>query len=1754
MYRSRLLNNRSRLLNNRSRLLTNGSRLYWLKVLLLVSSVILSPLANALVEGDTVELRQTYSGLIDYVANGASFRNANNGSPCSFVSPMSSTISLDFPAGANIVEAYLYFAGSSNNTGTINGTTQNSMTLNGVALNQTAGFNELDFTEVNLNAQLGVTQVRFFGGRRDVSNIVTGPGSYTFEGLQVATNATNSTCLGAWAVVVIYENTADTQIRVINLFDGFTAFFQETFVLQPRNFVADSGAEGKMTHISFEGDANIAASEQFRFGSESTIPAVALFDGTFNTEFNQYNDTVTGPDVFDRGTEYGLDIDTYEIGSFLNPGDYQATTEYASGGDLVLLMSEVISVDNKPLADIEVLINEVGVFTEDTEDQAQYVISVVNNGDGQPSALTGFATGFIRVYYTLPSELDIDSVADIFAPGWDCATESNFVTNELICSYDLSTLTGGSLEKNGAPLDDITLTLDVNAGAAASSPIDSTVRLSLCDTNDGTCDSYAGKHTGSTQFDPVNYYTESDLNIFNIATGSSDNNNVDVATTPIIAAAVEPSDLTGSTKTVSAPSPLSPNDTLTYTISVTESGGDTGATNITVTDVIDTDSTGFSLASVTNGCGGTASYTFGVLEVTGFDLSANASCTIVLDVDVPLTSPPGTVFDNSANIVSTNGIGTTVTAPSRIVSGTATGSKILYFDQLNSTEIITRDAPSTNTSATLASGASITLDLSPVLAADLDINAGPISVSVWVEGTVTRSLVTDPDDLYSVTAALSYPGSESITGDMVEDVALTAVDGSNPLSDVAELFPFQLSTGAITDFTTGEALTLTLTNGSTDSIVVHSLLNGIDSNVVIDAATVINVDDVAFYSDVARTNEIVTGVDTIAAGDTIYIEATISDPFGAQDITAATLTLVDPNLANQLTNVAMTEVSSSGAEKVYVYQYDIPDAASIDTGIWVAQVTGFEGDEGTVTHTEADSFETVAPELTVTYTVDNTATGKDLTASAGDTLTYTITINNAGSSTPLSIVQAIPNLTQSLSNFTGLGPLGATNLSDASNINLSFNAPGGQTVITFDVVVSGGVQAGDLIDHTISVNSGTITDVAPSVLIDPFTFNTGNKPIYADAFTTVRRFDRTEPTSDTEVTIASQGGSQTFTLSPTLQSTLNLDGGDINASIWVRRDDTSFAGQRIIEATLGYTGAINGTIDTDTVTVQLADGVANAQYLPFTFNLASPLALPANTSLTLTITNDTTVAGETITVHTLLTGDSTTPEPTLISLNATDPLSITSIEYFTDSIDTVNPGTPITEITPSSTIWVRATVADPFGREDIPSATITITDPTPTPVVTNQGMTIPTAQPISGAERYFEFQYTLGATLGDWNTAITAIEGTEGLVSSTDSANINVNNNIPDLTGSFKSVVNVSSGDNANTNPGDTLRYTISLVNSGLGTATGVSLTDVIPTNTTFVSGTLTIDGAVQSDPAGNITLPGLTVPASSTVEVAFDVEIDGGTAVSTLISNVADITNPDGVVTDITVESEDLIITGAPAIGAKTLYIEDLDSGGSQFLTRLQPQAPNTTDLFRIENAGGSITFDLDVPLERDLLIDPANNANIDIDLRLNAANSNGNNRRIEVEFGYELGGTFTSLGSQSRVIALDTGVGNIETVEFDLPVAAPITVPTGSQFRLTVTNNQGSNRDVFLYSFDSGSNRSTVNFVPSPVINVDSIRFLDAPNTSANLITNPNPTSEVVIYAEIVISDPFGEADIQNFDSLTPNRSTITVTSPSGAVTEEA
>lgn len=143
--------------------------------------------------------------------------------------------------------------------------------------------------------------------------------------------------------------------------------------------------------------------------------------------------------------------------------------------------------------------------------------------------------------------------------------------------------------------------------------------------------------------------------------------------------------------------------------------------------------------------------------------------------------------------------------------------------------------------------------------------------------------------------------------------------------------------------------------------------------------------------------------------------------------------------------------------------------------------------------------------------------------------------------------------------------------------------------------------------------------------------------------------------------------------------------------------------------------------------------------------------------------------------------------------------------------------------------------------------------------------------------------------------------------------------------------------------PGDTLRYTITVYNNGAAVATQAMLMDVVPTNTTYVAGSTTLNGLAVADGAGNTSplIAGLPISSSdrtpplplvgegqlsrgASAVVTFDLVVDAGTPAGTLITNQARVTTAElpNVLTD---------GDGNPATGPEPTVVV---VGGGQQLT----------------------------------------------------------------------------------------------------------------------------------------------------------------------------------------------------------------------------
>jgi large repetitive protein len=96
---------------------------------------------------------------------------------------------------------------------------------------------------------------------------------------------------------------------------------------------------------------------------------------------------------------------------------------------------------------------------------------------------------------------------------------------------------------------------------------------------------------------------------------------------------------------------------------------------------------------------------------------------------------------------------------------------------------------------------------------------------------------------------------------------------------------------------------------------------------------------------------------------------------------------------------------------------------------------------------------------------------------------------------------------------------------------------------------------------------------------------------------------------------------------------------------------------------------------------------------------------------------------------------------------------------------------------------------------------------------------------------------------------------------------------------------------------GDTVTYTITLTNSGQVDANNVTVTDQVPTGTTFVAGSAAVNGtadpSITPDSSGVLTWSGITVPADNgTATVSFQVTVNSNDTDGEVIPNHALFTN----------------------------------------------------------------------------------------------------------------------------------------------------------------------------------------------------------------------------------------------------------------------
>jgi MSHA biogenesis protein MshQ len=368
---------------------------------LLALLALLAPAARA----DTpLALWKTVDGRVNFTGTQVTLRtkpnstssNRSNTAACTVTLPGTDrTAYLGLPAGATVLSAQLYWAGSGTPDSTVK-FEKNDVTASRKYTSGTVGggFN-------------------YFGGAADVTETVRkkGSGTYTFSGLTVANGApwcASQGVLGGFSLLVVYAHPSEPE-RVLNLYEGFRYVQNGEVTVKATNFrwnrtYAWVKEKARIGHISWEGDPTLAQDgERLLFeGTEMT--------DSLNPEGNQFN---SRSNINNDGASYGIDFDAYDTSVIISAySDAAVTTRYRTGQDLVILNAEVLVLPTMPVSDLSIALTRNTALKVGAD--AQYTVTVANNGPYTEA-------GVITVSMTLPAGMTYVSGA---GTGWTCTGSS----------------------------------------------------------------------------------------------------------------------------------------------------------------------------------------------------------------------------------------------------------------------------------------------------------------------------------------------------------------------------------------------------------------------------------------------------------------------------------------------------------------------------------------------------------------------------------------------------------------------------------------------------------------------------------------------------------------------------------------------------------------------------------------------------------------------------------------------------------------------------------------------------------------------------------------------------------------------------------------------------------------------------------------------------------------------------------------------------------------------------------------------------------------------------------------------------------------------------------------------------------------------------------------------------------------------------------------------------------------------------------
>ena len=264
------------------------------------------------------------------------------------------------------------------------------------------------------------------------------------------------------------------------------------------------------------------------------------------------------------------------------------------------------------------------------------------------------------------------------------------------------------------------------------------------------------------------------------------------------------------------------------------------------------------------------------------------------------------------------------------------------YQNLDRIDPVTAGKTSTSNSVPLSAGAATTFTQTPPFCEPYNLPAGsPVAVTNYV------SIISGTMPASPAISVILEKGTNAATAAAIATLTNTAYSG--------EVLGWSGTLSTNVSFSMGEALFLVVTSAQAGVVFTIQYNSASEPSAVsLATTTVISLDQLGVYDAPYPAGNLVTNA---TSGQTVYIRASASAPFGAADVTQLSLQVRDPGGYVFTTNLVGAYVVDSNACSI---TFEYPWVTENWQGLYTVLATAYEGSDG-ITNADVVSFQAHYP-------------------------------------------------------------------------------------------------------------------------------------------------------------------------------------------------------------------------------------------------------------------------------------------------------------------------------------------------------------------------------------------------------------------------------------------------------------------------------------------------------------------------------------------------------------------------------------------------------------------------------------------------------------------------------------------------------------------------------------------------------------------------------------------------------------------------